>query len=44
MLKHYVELPKSQHIDAIDKFFGLENSFNQKVLTTQLAKMFKHLN
>jgi len=41
MLKHYVELPKSQHIDAIDKFFGLENSFNQKALTTQLAKMYK---
>jgi len=41
MLKHYVELPKSQRIDAIDKFFDLKNGLNEKALTAQLNTMYK---
>jgi hypothetical protein len=41
MLKHYVELPKSQRITAIDKFFGLQNGLDEKALTAKLNKMYK---
>jgi hypothetical protein len=41
MLAHYVELPKSERIAAIDKFFGLEHGLNKKALTAKLDKMYK---
>lgn len=41
MLTHYVELPKSERILAIDEFFELEQGLNKKALSTKLEKMYQ---
>jgi hypothetical protein len=41
MLTHYVELPKSDRILAIDKFFELEKGLNETALSTKLTKMYQ---
>jgi hypothetical protein len=41
MLAHYVELPKSERILAIDEFFELEQGLNKKALSTKLEKMYQ---
>lgn len=41
MFKHYADLPKSQRIASLDKFFGLNKTFNEKKFTKKLAKMYK---
>ncbi|MGL1958720.1 MAG: S46 family peptidase [Colwellia sp.] len=46
MLSHYVELPKSERITSLDKFFGLTDvnskNFKAKNLRTKLASMYKN--
>lgn len=41
MLTHYVELPKSARILAIDEFFELEKGLNKKALSAKLEKMYQ---
>ena len=40
MLKHYANLPASERIAAIDKFFNLGKKFDEKRLAKQLKKMY----
>ncbi len=42
MLKHYQQLPQSQHIKEIDQFFDLGKNFNEKALTKKLDWMYSN--
>ncbi|MFD1618781.1 S46 family peptidase [Thalassotalea marina] len=41
MLKHYAKLPKAERIAAIDEFFNIGKTLDEKRLQKQLAKMYK---
>lgn len=41
MLKHYVKLPASQRIQAIDNFFGLANGLDEDKLIAKLDSMYQ---
>ncbi len=41
MFKHYVQLPKTQRLASLDKFFSLDKGYDEQKLKTKLAKMYK---
>lgn len=40
MLKVYAELPESQHVEALDNFFGLADGWNEKAVMAKLDAMY----
>ena len=41
MFKHYTQLPKSQRIASLDKFFNVDKNFNEQQFKSQLSSMYK---
>ncbi|MGB1263825.1 MAG: S46 family peptidase [Cognaticolwellia sp.] len=41
MFKHYAQLPKSQRLASVDKFFGIGKNFNEQQFKAKLADMYK---
>ncbi|WP_077285229.1 S46 family peptidase [Cognaticolwellia aestuarii] len=41
MFKHYIQLPKSQRLASLDKFFNIEQNTNEQQLQAKLAKMYQ---
>ena len=41
MFKHYIELPKSQRLASLDKFFNIEQNTNEQQFQAKLAKMYQ---
>ncbi|NVJ60011.1 MAG: S46 family peptidase [Gammaproteobacteria bacterium] len=40
LMSRYAQLPENQRVDAIDRFFGIDDGFNQDQLKAKLATMY----
>lgn len=41
MFNHYVQLPKTQRLTSLDKFFGIDKNYNEQQFQTKLEKMYQ---
>jgi len=41
MFRHYVQLPKTQRLTSLDKFFSVDKNYNEQQFQTKLEKMYQ---
>ncbi|MBA6391868.1 S46 family peptidase [Colwellia sp. BRX10-3] len=41
MFKHYAQLPKTQRLESMDKFFGTDKNYNEQQFQAKLTKMYQ---